>query len=58
MVEASITRYYTLEDKEYYVPSYYPRTDYKSHQSAKTPIVIDNGNVDFVDIPGLNSTHL
>ncbi|OAD08703.1 hypothetical protein MUCCIDRAFT_188150 [Mucor lusitanicus CBS 277.49] len=44
MVEASITRYYTLEDKEYYTPSYYPRTDYKSHQSAKTPIVIDNGS--------------
>ena len=50
MVEASITRYYTLEDKEYYAPSYYPRTDYKNYQSAKTPIVIDNGNVGCVAV--------
>lgn len=46
MVEASITRYYTLEDKEYSAPSYYPRNDYKNHQSAKTPIVIDNGTIE------------
>lgn len=46
MVEASITRYYTLEDKEYSAPSYYPRNDYKNHQSTKTPIVIDNGTIE------------
>ena len=45
MVEASITRYYTLEDKEYNAPSYYPRNDYKKYQSAKTPIIIDNGTI-------------
>lgn len=43
MVEASIPRYYTLEEKEYTAPYYRPRTDYKKFHTANTTIVIDNG---------------
>lgn len=43
MVEASIPRYYSLEEKEYVAPYYNIRNDYKKYQSTDTPIVIDNG---------------
>lgn len=43
MVEASIPRYYSLEEKEYSAPYYNIRNDYKTFHSLKTPIVIDNG---------------
>jgi hypothetical protein len=43
MVEASIPRYYTLEEKENITPYYRVRNDYKKYQSNNTPIVIDNG---------------
>ncbi|CAO3614941.1 unnamed protein product [Mucor hiemalis] len=42
MVEASIPRYYTLEEKEYIAPYYNVRNDYKKY--ANSPIVIDNGS--------------
>ncbi|KAG2230003.1 hypothetical protein BDF21DRAFT_422391 [Thamnidium elegans] len=44
MVEASIPRYYSLEEKEYVAPYYNIRNDYKKYQSTDTPIVIDNGS--------------
>ncbi|KAG0784336.1 hypothetical protein G6F57_012168 [Rhizopus arrhizus] len=44
MVEASIPRYYSLEEKEYTAPYYNIRNDYKTFHSLKTPIVIDNGS--------------
>ncbi|KAI8337816.1 hypothetical protein EDC96DRAFT_523423 [Choanephora cucurbitarum] len=44
MVEASIPKYYTLEEKEYIAPYYQPRTDYRKFGSQSTPIVIDNGS--------------
>lgn len=43
MVEASIPRYYSLEEKEYVAPYYSVRNDYKKYQAVNTPIVIDNG---------------
>jgi hypothetical protein len=46
MVEASIPRYYSLEEKEYIAPYYRTRTDYKQHHN--TPIVIDNGKITLV----------
>lgn len=45
MVEASIPRYYSLEEKEYVAPYYSVRNDYKKYQAVNTPIVIDNGNI-------------
>ncbi|PHZ16032.1 actin-like ATPase domain-containing protein [Rhizopus microsporus ATCC 52813] len=44
MVEASIPKYYTLEEKEYIAPYYTVRDDYQHYQSLNTPIVIDNGS--------------
>ncbi|KAI8978477.1 hypothetical protein BDB01DRAFT_273967 [Pilobolus umbonatus] len=44
MVEASIPLYYHLEDKEYTVPYYTVRNDYKKYQNSHTPIIIDNGS--------------
>ncbi|CAO3678210.1 unnamed protein product [Rhizopus stolonifer] len=44
MVEASIPKYYSLEEKEYITPYYNIRNDYKEYHSLKTPIIIDNGS--------------
>lgn len=45
MVEASIPKYYSLEEKEYITPYYNIRNDYKEYHSLKTPIIIDNGKL-------------
>jgi actin-related protein 5 len=43
MVESGLPRFYGLDEKEYPVPYYSVRSDYKKYQTNQTPIVIDNG---------------